>query len=111
VIRIFDPKTMKEVRRITVTYEGKEISRLNELEWVDGEIYSNVWGSNYIVRINPLTGQVAGVIDLTNIIDLPMRGADDVLNGIAYDSKQKKLYVTGKHWPSLFEIELVERKK
>lgn len=111
IIRVLDPKTMQEVRRISVTFEGKEITRLNELEWVEGEIYSNVWGSNFIVRINPLTGQVTGVINLTGIIDLPLRHVDDVLNGIAYDSKQKRLYVTGKRWPSLFEIELVERKK
>jgi glutamine cyclotransferase len=111
VIRVLNPKTMAEVRRINVTYDGHDITRLNELEWVEGEIYSNVWGSNFIVRINPLSGQVTGVVDLTGIIDLPMRGVDDVLNGIAYDSKQKHLYVTGKHWPSLFEIELVERKK
>lgn len=110
-IHVLDPKTMKDVRHITVTYEGKEIKNINELEWVDGEIYANVWGTNYILRISPMTGQASGVIDLTNIIDLPMRGVDDVLNGIAYDSKQKRLYVTGKHWPSLFEIELVERKR
>ncbi len=111
VIRVFDPKTMQVNRTINVTLDGHEITRLNELEWVGGEIYSNVWGSNFIVRINPLSGQVIGVADLSGIIDLPMRGVDDVLNGIAYDSKQKKLYVTGKHWPSLFEIELVEIRK
>jgi glutaminyl-peptide cyclotransferase len=111
IIHILDPKTMQEVRHLNVTFEGKDITQLNELEWVDGEIYANVWRSNFIVRINPLTGQVAGVLDLTNIITLPMGGVDDVLNGIAYDSRQKHLYVTGKHWPSLFEIELVERKK
>ena len=99
------------MRRIHVTFDGHDVTRLNELEWVDGEIYSNIWGSNLIARINPLTGNVTGVIDLTGIIDLPMRGPDDVLNGIAYDGKLKHLYVTGKHWPSLFEIELKERKK
>jgi len=110
-IRVINPKTLEEVRRIHVTYEGHDVARLNELEWVDGEIYSNIWGSNLIARINPMTGNVIGVIDLTGIINLPMRGPDDVLNGIAYDSKQKRLYVTGKHWPSLFEIELKERKQ
>jgi len=110
-IHVLNPKTMTETRHISVLYDGHEISRLNELEWINGEIYANVWGSNFIVRINPANGQVAGVIDLAGIIELPMRAVDDVLNGIAYDTAQKRLYVTGKRWPSLFEIELVEKKK
>jgi len=111
IIRVLDPKTMNEVRRISVTFDGHEINKLNELEWINGEIYSNVWGTNFIVRIDPKSGLVTGVIDLAGIIELPMRGPDDVLNGIAYDSNLKRLYVTGKRWPSLFEIELVEKKK
>ena len=110
-IRVLNPKTLQEILRIHVTLDGRDVDRLNELEWVEGEIYANVWGLNQIVRINPSSGQIVGIIDLTGIIDTKWFGVDDVLNGIAYDSKTRRLFVTGKHWPSLFEIELVERKK
>lgn len=109
-IRVLDPKTLKEVRRVQVTAEGKPIESLNELEMVDGELYANVWGTDIIARIDPLSGKVVGWIDLTNLLPADKRGTasvDAVLNGIAYDSKGRKLYVTGKLWPKLFEIELV----
>ena len=109
-IRVLDPKTLREVRRVQVTAEGKPIDSLNELEMVDGELYANVWGTDVIARIDPLSGKVTGWIDLTNLLPRDKRGtnsADAVLNGIAYDSKGRKLYVTGKLWPKLFEIELV----
>lgn len=111
VIRVLSPKTLAEVRRIQVTADGKPIDRLNEMEWVDGELYANVWGSDVIARIDPASGKVVGWIDLSGLLDEKSRasGAVDVLNGIAYDSKKKRLFVTGKLWPKLFEIELVRR--
>lgn len=109
-IRVLDPKTLKEVRRVTVTAEGKPIDSLNELEVVDGELYANVWGTDVIARIDPASGRVVGWIDLTNLLPREKRGTssvDAVLNGIAWDGKHRRLYVTGKLWPKLFEIELV----
>lgn len=109
-IRVLDPVSLKEVRRVQVTAEGKPIDSLNELEVVDGELYANVWGTDVIARIDPGSGKVTGWIDLSNLLPREKRGtnsADAVLNGIAWDGKHKKLYVTGKFWPKLFEIELV----
>ena len=113
-IRVLDPKTMLEVRRIPVKADGKPISNLNELEWVDGEIFANVWGTDKIARIDPFSGTVIGWIDLTGLLEWKNRGTtspDAVLNGIAYDQKQHRLFVTGKLWPKLFEIELVKKTK
>ena len=111
VIRVLDPKTLAEVRRIQVSADGKPVANLNELEWVDGQIYANVWRSNVIARIDPANGNVVGWIDLTGLADAAWQGMgpDDVLNGIAWDAGRRRLFVTGKHWPKLFEIELVER--
>jgi len=109
-IRVLD-KSMAEVRRIKVTADGAGLNRLNELEWVEGELFANVWGTDVIARIDPASGKVVGWIVLTNLLEPARRSTrpvDAVLNGIAYDSKQKRLFVTGKLWPSLFEIELVE---
>jgi glutamine cyclotransferase len=109
-IRLLDRKTLAETGRVQVTADGKPLDRLNELEWVDGELFANVWGTDVIARINPATGQVHGWIDLTGLLDPARRGTsspDAVLNGIAYDSKHRRLFVTGKLWPQLFEIELV----
>ncbi|HEY1127842.1 MAG TPA: glutaminyl-peptide cyclotransferase [Roseateles sp.] len=106
-LRFLDPLTFKELRRVRVTASGRPVDLLNELEWVDGEVYANVWQTDRIARINPKTGQVTGWIDLTGL--LPQRsGADDVLNGIAYDAKARRLFVTGKLWPKLFEIQLTK---
>jgi glutamine cyclotransferase len=110
-IRVLDPKTLEERRRIRVTAEGKPIAQLNELEVVDGELFANVWGTDVIARIDPASGKVVGRIDLTNLLPPAQRGTssvDAVLNGIAWDSKHRKLYVTGKLWPKLYEIELVQ---
>jgi glutamine cyclotransferase len=109
-IRILNAKSLAETDRIQVTADGKPIDRLNELEWVDGELFANIWGTDVIARIDPGTGQVRGWIDLTGLLDPARRGTtspDAVLNGIAYDSKQHRLFVTGKLWPQLFEIDLV----
>jgi glutamine cyclotransferase len=110
-IRVLDPKTLGEVRRFQVTADGKPIVNLNEVEWVDGQLYANVWGSNVIARIDPASGKVVGWIDLAGLADPTWKGMgpDDVLNGIAWDAGRRRLFVTGKHWPKLFEIELVER--
>jgi glutaminyl-peptide cyclotransferase len=109
-IRVLDPKTLEESRRIHVTAEGKPITQLNELEVVDGQLFANVWGTDVIARIDPASGNVVGWIDLTGLLPADKRGTaspDAVLNGIAWDSKHRRLYVTGKLWPKLFEIELV----
>jgi glutamine cyclotransferase len=113
-IRVLDPKTLEEQRRIKVTAEGKPIPQLNELEVVDGELYANLWGYDVIARIDPASGNVLGWINLAGLLPPEQRGTtsvDAVLNGIAYDGKQKRLYVTGKLWPKLFEIELVRLQK
>ncbi|MCC2972888.1 glutaminyl-peptide cyclotransferase [Massilia sp. IC2-476] len=113
-IRILEPKTLKEVRRIQVTHQGKPIAQLNELEMVNGELFSNIWGTDLIVRIDPQDGSVKGVINLEGLLPPAQRGTldqDAVLNGIAWDSKGKRLFVTGKLWPKLYEIELVPQKR
>ncbi len=112
VLRFLDPEALVETGQMTVTYKGKAIGNLNELEWVEGDIFANVWQKNYILRISPDTGAVTGVIDLRGLLPAEdfVRGRTDVLNGIAYDEETKRLFVTGKYWPTLFEIELVERK-
>ncbi len=107
----WDPDTLAEIGRVSVYDENGPVVRLNELEYINGEVYANVWQTNEIVRINPETGAVVGVIDLTGILQLP-EGYNlpvDVLNGIAYDSEADRLFVTGKLWPSLFEIELTQQ--
>jgi glutaminyl-peptide cyclotransferase len=97
-----------------VTAEGKPVTRLNELEVVDGQIFANVWGTDVIARIDRETGNVVGWIDCTGLLPPDRRGTTDpdaVLNGIAYEPKQHRLFVTGKLWPKLFEIELVPIRK
>ena len=107
-LRFLNPKTLAETGRIQVTLEGKPLSNVNELEWVKGEIYANVWQTNSIVRIDPHNGQVVGVINLSGLLKQSdiVKGQTDVLNGIAYDAKGDRLFVTGKNWPKLFEIRL-----
>ena len=84
------------------------VVRLNELEYIDGEVYANVWQTNRIVRIDPTTGWVSGSIDLTGLLTVEdLTEPVDVLNGIAYDAANNRLFITGKLWPKLFEIELV----
>jgi glutaminyl-peptide cyclotransferase len=108
-IRVWDPATLKEVRRITVQDGTRQIAALNELEWVRGEIWANVWMTDQIVRIAPATGKVLGWIDLSN---LPRdRTTADVLNGIAFDPATGRLIVTGKLWANVYQIELVPQKR
>ncbi|WP_336957826.1 glutaminyl-peptide cyclotransferase [Sphingobium aquiterrae] len=108
-LRFLDPETLAETRRITVTWNGKPVSLLNELEYVKGEILANIWYSNRIARIDPATGAVIDWIDLSSIASkMNAQAADQgaVLNGIAYDAKADRLFVTGKYWSQLFEIKL-----
>lgn len=107
-LRVLDPETFAETKRIRVTDEGRPVTQLNELEWVNGEIFANVWQTDRIARIDPDTGEVSGWIDLSGLLDTPPKagGAPDVLNGIAYDEDADRLFVTGKLWPSIFEVEL-----
>ena len=110
ILSVRDPQTFDEVRRIRVTALGKSVSDLNELEFVEGEIWANVWQLDHIARIDPKTGNVLGWIDLTGIFDhQSISDTDAVLNGIAYDEKTKRIFVTGKLWPKLFEIEVIDR--
>ena len=103
-----DPDTFTEVGRLTVQDQNGPVVRLNELEYIDGEIWANIWQTNRIVRIDPATGQVIGSIDLTGLLDPATADQPvDVLNGIAYDAENGRLFITGKLWPTLFEIELV----
>jgi glutamine cyclotransferase len=107
-LRFLDPHTLSETSRIQVTLEGKPLRNVNELEWVNGEIYANVWQTNWIVRIDPGSGRVVGLVNLAGLLkpsDI-VEGQTDVLNGIAYDAKGNRLFVTGKNWPKLFEIRL-----
>jgi glutaminyl-peptide cyclotransferase len=109
-MRVLDSVTLTEKRRFTVHDGDTPISQLNELEFVDGEIFANVWQTDRIARISPKSGAVVGWIDLTGLLSPIYRlepGA--VLNGIAYDSNRKRLFVTGKLWPSIFEIRLVPK--
>ena len=110
-IRFLNPDTLIETHRIHVTAQGKPVDQLNELEWVEGEIYANIWQTDRIARIDPKTGDVVGWIDCKGL--LPMKDFipdhTDVLNGIAYDPATKRLWVTGKFWPKMFEIKLVKR--
>lgn len=106
-LRFLDPKTFAERRRVRVTADGQPVANLNELEWVKGEILANVWLTNRIARIDPQTGIVKSWIDLSGLDRaVGPRAYDDVLNGIAYEPKQDRLFVTGKRWPKLFEIKL-----
>lgn len=105
-LRFLDPATLKEVRRVQVTDQGEPVLRLNEIEYVRGEIFANVWMTTKIVRIDPATGNVKGWIELRDLALPNMKDEDSVLNGIAYDAKGNRLFVTGKNWPQLYEIKL-----
>ena len=102
-----NPETFKREGKITVTMRGEAVNFINELEWIDGKIWANVYTTDYVVIINPQTGIVEGLIDFTGLLkpeDVTER--TDVLNGIAYDAEGKRIFVTGKLWNKLFEIEI-----
>jgi glutamine cyclotransferase len=105
-IRKLNPETLEETGRIDVTMNGRPVGKLNELEFVKGEIWANVFETDRIVRIDPATGAVTGVLHLGGLLKPEERRKTDVLNGIAWDKANDKLYVTGKLWPKLFEIKV-----
>jgi glutaminyl-peptide cyclotransferase len=105
-IRFLDPDTFAERRRVVVADAGVPITRVNELEYVRGEIYANVWQTDTIIRIAPDSGRVLGWIDLRGLLVRSDRQETDVLNGIAYDAAHDRLFVTGKLWPKIFEIKI-----
>jgi glutaminyl-peptide cyclotransferase len=112
LLRFLNPHSYREIGRLSVTDERKPVKNLNELEYIRGEIYANVWGTDRIARISPQTGQVLRWIDLSGIMDNSQTNDPDaVLNGIAYDRKADRLFVTGKLWPRLFEIRVVNRSR
>ena len=114
--RIFtwDPETLVETGHLDVTGDGRPVVNLNELEWVKGEIFANIWKTDTIARIDPKSGKVVGWIDLAGLLS-PADRVDagplqtDVLNGIAYDAGHDRLFVTGKRWPKVFEVKLVKK--
>lgn len=109
-IRVLDATTLKEKRRFTVRDGTTPVDQLNELEFVEGELFANIWQTDRIARISPQSGKVVGWIDLTGLLSPVYRRQDGaVLNGIAYDSVHKRLFVTGKLWPKIFEIQLAPK--
>ncbi|MGD0630585.1 MAG: glutaminyl-peptide cyclotransferase [Terracidiphilus sp.] len=108
-LRFLDPTTFHEQRRITVKDHGKPVTYLNELEYIHGQIYANIWHTDRIARIDPATGRVLGWIDLTGLLTAADRPSnpEGVLNGIAWDPVHDRLFVTGKLWPKLFEIKVI----
>ncbi len=109
-ITIRDKDSFRAISSHTVTFEGRPVEYLNELEWIDGTIWANIYTTDQIAIIDPTSWCVVGVIDLTALHPASERMPNtDVLNGIAYDEKTKKIYVTGKYWSKLYEIEIIER--
>jgi len=105
-----DPKSKKFKRSLKVTLSGEPLDKLNELEFIDGKIFANVWMSLTVVRINPKSGCIDGLLDLSSISPKGMN-MDAVANGLAWDAARKKLYVTGKLWPKVFELEILSKNK
>ncbi len=106
-LHFLDPHTFRETRRLQVTEDGTPVQKVNELEYIHGEIFANIWFSDRIIRISPQTGKVLGWLDLSALLPASERADPDaVLNGIAYDAKTNHLFLTGKRWPRIFEIEL-----
>jgi glutamine cyclotransferase len=105
-LRFLDPQTFRELGRVTVRDGGAAVDELNELEYVDGLVYANVWLTDRIAMIDPGSGTVTGWIDLAGLLPARDRAGADVLNGIAYDAAGRRLFVTGKLWPRLFEIRI-----
>jgi len=104
-----DKDYLAEVRRLEVCDDKGPVYRLNELEYINGELWANVYTTDYIVRIDPKTGVVLGRINMSGLLSDSEKAAVDVLNGIAYDEKTGKIYVTGKYYPKLFEIQVISR--
>ena len=103
-LRFLDPETFKELGRVTVTDAGRPVERLNELEFVNGRVYANVWLTERIAVVDPGSGRVESWIDLSGLRGTTASPTDDVLNGIAYDAATGRIYITGKLWPDIYEI-------
>ena len=100
-----DPETLLDKSSVKVTLDGREVNYLNELEYIDGEVWANIYTSEEIVRIDPATGKVTGVIELKGILPVSLRRrVTDVLNGSAYDPGTKSIWITGKNWPRVYKI-------
>lgn len=111
-LRFLDPQTLQETGRIEVADANGPVTRLNELEYVNGEVWANVWQTDRIARIDPQSGRVVGWIDLAGLLNAEDRVEPvDVLNGIAYDMESRRVFVTGKLWPKLFEIEVIPQQQ
>lgn len=112
-LTFLDPTTFERVKEIQVYWEDGPLTNLNELEYVAGEIWANVWFSNFIYRIDPLTGRVVGLIDFSDLYALEKNNNPtlDVLNGIAYDPLTGRIFVTGKLWSSIYEIRLISHEQ
>ncbi|MEX0964937.1 MAG: glutaminyl-peptide cyclotransferase [Pseudohongiellaceae bacterium] len=107
-LQFMDPDTFAPRRKVEVKLNGNAINQLNELEYIDGEVWANVWQTEFILRIDPASGEVNSIVDLSGLSEKTQLGsAEAVLNGIAWDAAGERLFVTGKHWANLFEIELV----
>ena len=110
-IRVLDAGTLAEKRRLKVRDNDTPVDQLNELEYVEGEIFANVWQTDQIARISPQSGKVVGWIDLTGLLSpIYRREAGAVLNGTAYDAQHRRLFVTGKLWPNVFEIRVIPKR-
>ena len=105
-LSFIDPATFEILGEVQVTDGDVPVANLNELEYVDGCVYANVWHQDKIAIINPQTGKIKGWIDLTGIYQAENADTENVLNGIAYDDQSDRLFVTGKRWSQLFEIKL-----
>jgi glutaminyl-peptide cyclotransferase len=110
-LRFLDPATFRVRRAVNVYDRGERVEQLNELEYVNGEIFANVWQADRVARIEPQSGRVVGWVDFAGLLpDQDRLPATDVLNGIAYDAAQDRLFVTGKNWPKLFEVRLKKKR-
>lgn len=109
VLYFLDPETFMERRRVNVTNAGRSLPYLNELEYVDGKIWANVYGTEYLVVIDPANGCVTATVDCRNLLPARYAQGVDVLNGIAYDRQQDAIFITGKLWPQLYRISLTEK--
>ncbi|MEI9904359.1 MAG: glutaminyl-peptide cyclotransferase [Asticcacaulis sp.] len=110
-VKFLDPISLKVVKTIIVSYRGQPIDQVNELEWIDGQILANIWRTRNIVRIDPNTGHITGIVDLSALpeVTAPPPDEDAVANGIAFDPVGHRIFVTGKLWPHLYQVELVQQ--
>jgi glutamine cyclotransferase len=109
-LRWLDPTTFQVTRTVRVTNAARPLALLNELEWVQGEVWANVWQTDTVARIDPVSGRVTGLVDFSGLLTPTDRiGNIDVLNGIAFDAVGGRIFVTGKNWPKLFEVRIVPK--